>query len=160
RRASADGRRTMSFALLIRPGSQPPQPPDARDPSGNEHEDITRVAVTFFTDRTATTSREERLSLPELANVIQTTAAPTKEQLPWLKLARFGDHRSKGGALRNNDNVLAITGIESDYDRKQMSLADAKDIIARAGITALIYPSPSYTPGEPKWRVLCPLSRE
>jgi hypothetical protein len=41
-----------------------------------------------------------------------------------------------------------------------MSLAEAKDISARANITVIIYPSPSYTPNKPKWRVLCPFSRE
>jgi hypothetical protein len=41
-----------------------------------------------------------------------------------------------------------------------MSLAEAKDRIARAGILALIYTSPSYAPDAPKFRVVCPTSKE
>jgi hypothetical protein len=118
------------------------------------------VVVTFFTDHAATTKREERLSLEALVELIHTTAASDKASLPWLKLARFGENRSQGGALRNNDNVIAVTGLEADYDRGEMSLAEAKDIIASAGICTILYPSPSYLPSSAKWRVLCPFSQE
>jgi Protein of unknown function (DUF3631) len=33
-------------------------------------------------------------------------------------------------------------------------------LIEKAGITALIYTSPSYTPEKPRWRVVCPFSQE
>jgi hypothetical protein len=133
------------------------QPPDLDD---DDEDAAGTVTVTFFTDHAATSKREERLSLIALAELIHTTSAPTKDQLPWLKLARFGNRRSKGASLRNNDNVIAFTGLEADYDQKKMSLAEAKDISARAEITVIIYPSPSYTPDEPKWRALCPFSQE
>jgi hypothetical protein len=160
------------MSAYIPPGSQPPPAPQARPPSSDaappapsdfdDEDEATacEVVVTFFTDHTAATKREERLSLTTLAERIHITAAPAKEKLPWLKLARFGDTRTEKGSLRHNANLVAISGIEADYDRGEMSLADAKDIIARAGIMAIIYPSPSYTPAEPKWRVLCPFSRE
>jgi putative DNA primase/helicase len=122
--------------------------------------DDARVVVTFFSDHAATTKREERLSLEALVELIQTTAASDKASLPWLKLARFGENRSKGGALRNNDNVIAVTGLEADYDQGEMSLAEARDIIVSAGICTILYASPSYTPAAPKWRVLCPFSQE
>jgi hypothetical protein len=115
--------------------------------------------VTFFPDFAAKTKREQLLGLNTLAQLIHDAAAPAKEQLPWLKLARFGDTRTEKGSLRHNTNLVAITGIEADYDRGEMSLADAKDIITGAGIMAIIYPSPSYTPEQPKWRVLCPFSQ-
>jgi hypothetical protein len=118
------------------------------------------VVVTFFADHTATTKREQSWRLDALAELIHTTAASDKARLPWLKLARFGERRTDKGSLRHNDNVVAITGIEGDYDRGEMSLAEAKDISARAEITAILYPSPSYTPAKPKWRVLAPFSQE
>jgi hypothetical protein len=172
----------MSFAPFIRPGSRPPQsepnpgPPQAREPLGDavqqlppedqfadfEQEDgapLTFV-VTFFADFAAKTKYEQSVGLDDLAQLIHNAAAPAKKQLPWLKLARFGDTRTEKGSLRHNANLVAISGIEADYDYGEMSLADAKDIIARAGIMAIIYPSPSYTPNQPKWRVLCPFSRE
>ena len=49
------------------------------------------VTVTFFANAAATSKREERLSLAALAELIRTTNADTKQSLPWLKLARFGD---------------------------------------------------------------------
>jgi hypothetical protein len=128
-----------------------------------EHEDDSApltFVVTFFADFAAETKHEQLVGLDDLAQLIHNTAAPAKEQLPWLKLARFGDTRTKKGSLRHNANLVSASGIEADYDRGEMSLAEAKDIIARAGTTALIYPSPSYTPDAPKWRVLCPFSRE
>jgi hypothetical protein len=118
------------------------------------------LVATFFTSSSATTKREIRLSLAALAQLIDTTSAPSKEELPWLKLARFGDTRTEKGSLRHNANLVSITGIEADYDRGEMSLAEAKDISARADITAIIYSSPSYTADKPKWRVLCPLSQK
>ena len=49
------------------------------------------ITVTFFPDFGASSKREQTLSLDELAAVIRTTSKPYKDQLPWLKLARFGD---------------------------------------------------------------------
>jgi putative DNA primase/helicase len=119
-----------------------------------------RITVTFLANKSGTRLREETLSLDELAQRIHDAHADTKDKLPWIKLARFGTQRSKGGSLRNNANVLGIHGIEGDYDGKLVSLADAKDKLVRSGLCALLYPSPSYTPEEPKWRVLCPTSEE
>lgn len=150
----------MSKALTNTAHRRLARPPDLNDLVADEADVTTTVAVTFFANAAATTKREERLSLTALAELIHTTAAASKEQLPWLKLARFGESRSNGGSLRNNGNVIAVGGLEADYDRGEMSLAEAKDIIAISGITALVYPSPSYTPDKPKWRVLCPLSQE
>jgi hypothetical protein len=126
----------------------------------SEHPQARAVVVTFFTSSAATTKREERLNPTALAKLIHTTAANDKASLPWLKLARFGSKRSTGGSLRNNDNVIAVTGLEGDYDRGEMGLAEAKDISARADISVIIHPSPSYAPERPKWRVLCPFSQE
>lgn len=93
--------------------------------------------------------------------VAQLRAAKTynsKSECPWLKLAVFGDHRGPGGALRNNANVLAVTGIEADYDGEQISIPQALELLTAAGIKAAVYPSASNTPEAPRWRVLCPLS--
>ena len=82
----------------------------------------------------------------------------SKAECPWIKLAVFGDHRGPGGSLRNNANVLAVTGVEADYDGEQLSIPAAIDLLTAAGIKAVIYPSASNTPDKPRWRVLCPLA--
>jgi hypothetical protein len=44
----------------------------------------------------------------------------------------------------------------NDYDGEEMSVEDARDLLVRAGITAILYTSPSHTVAKPRWRVLCP----
>jgi hypothetical protein len=117
------------------------------------------VVCTFFANHAAQTKDEQILSVDDLASRIHNASAACKDELPWVKLARFGNQRSRHNSLRNNDNVIAITGLEADYDGGKVSLDQAKEILADAGIETIVYPSPSYTPQQPKWR-LCPLSRE
>jgi hypothetical protein len=121
---------------------------------------MNKIVVTFFDDWAARTKREEELDLSELAARIREAHAPVKAQLPWLKLARFGDRRTSKGCLRHDDNVIAITGVELDYDAGAMPFDRAVEIAEKAGLRALIYASPSYTAAEPRWRILCPLSCE
>jgi hypothetical protein len=118
------------------------------------------VAVTFFSNHAATTKREEQLTLAALAGRIESTSRPTKASLPWLKLATFGDRRTEEGSLRHNANVVAITGIEGDYDGTRMSFETAEAKLTEGGINAILYTSPSFTEDEPKWRVLCPFATE
>ena len=116
--------------------------------------------VTFFTDAAAAAKREEAICLHDLADLIATTSASSKGQLPWLKLARFGDTRTGKGLLRHNANVLMITGLEGDYDGGRIAFYDARAILQEAGVLAIVYTSPSHTENAPRWRVLCPLSAE
>jgi hypothetical protein len=116
--------------------------------------------VTFFASYAATTKREVVLSPAALAELIRTTTADDKGSLPWLKCARFGDQRTEHNSLRHNANVLAITGIEADYDGEQMGFDEAERIVTTAGLCAIIYTSPSHTDAAPRWRVLCFCSRE
>jgi hypothetical protein len=82
----------------------------------------------------------------------------SKDKCPLIKMAGFGTHRTEKGSLRNNENVISISGIEGDYDGEVVSLELAREMLQRAGIAALLYPSPSSTPEKPRWRVLCLLS--
>lgn len=117
-----------------------------------------KLSVTFFRDAFAQTATEESLSLRDLAARIPLTAAPVKAALPWLKLATFGEHRTAKGSLRNNVNLLFISGIEVDYDLGIVSPIAARDMLESAGIAGLVYTSPSHLPGKPRWRILCPVS--
>ena len=61
--------------------------------------------------------------------------------------------------------MLAITGIEADYDGPTttgpaMTVDEAVRRLAEARIQAIVYTSPSHTDAAPRWRVLCSLSRE
>ncbi|MFC0386863.1 phage/plasmid primase, P4 family [Muricoccus vinaceus] len=116
--------------------------------------------VTFFRDHTATRKREELTTLTQLAKRITTTNAPRKDQLPWLKLAQFGDARTEKGSLRHDANVLVIRGIEADYDGEQMPFDEAVEVATKLDLLCLLYTSPSHTAAKPRWRVLCPTSQE
>lgn len=114
------------------------------------------LRVTFFQDRFAAAKTERQISLRDLVPLIRDTQAPYKAQLPWLKLAAFGDHRGNGGSLRNDANVLEVWGAEADYDGESLTLDHARQVLTNAGVAALLYTSPSHRPEAPRWRVLCP----
>lgn len=116
--------------------------------------------ITKFPNFAAASKSEHRITLEYLAQRIRETTARRKDDLPWLKLARFGDKRTDANSLRHDANVLAITGIEADYDAERMTFDEAQDILEKQGILALLYTSPSHTEDAPHWRALCPLSSE
>jgi hypothetical protein len=124
--------------------------------SGNNH----AVVISFFANYAATYKHEARLTATALADIVLSTSRDSKERLPWLKCARFGDHRSERNSLRNNENVLAISGVEADYDDKRMSFEAAVRILRDANVFSLVYTSPSFTEEAPKWRILCFCSRQ
>jgi hypothetical protein len=126
----------------------------------DQSSDGDHIAVTFFKDYTANTKREQIYSLEELAKEICKTTALTKDVLPWLKFARFGDIKSEMGSLRHDANVTGITGVEADYDGEVVSFDEAVKIAEKAGLLAIIYTSPSHKQEAPRWRVICPTSIE
>src|SRR5437879_2258048 len=105
---------------------------------------MTEVMVTVFYDVGAVEKRERLRSLESLAKRIDDEAADAKDTLRLLKLARFGDKRTSAGSLRHNDNVVALSGIEADYDGEEHGFDDAVDILEKVGIESIIYTSPSH----------------
>jgi hypothetical protein len=103
------------------------------------------MAVTQFENFAAATKTEGEFTLGALADKIRDTSRARKDWLPWLKLARFGNVRTEKNSLRNDANVLSITGVEADYDGEK--------------VLAMVYTSPSHTEDTPRWRILCPTSR-
>jgi hypothetical protein len=118
------------------------------------------IEVTFFENYAAATKTEEYLTLSNLAERIRDTSAPRKDALPWLKLARFGNSRTSKGSLRHDANVIAISGIEGDYDAERVAVDQVCTVLEQQGIAAIVYTSPSHAPDAPRWRVLCPFSEE
>ena len=116
------------------------------------------MIVTFFDDYAARIKRERDLAGEALVELISTTRAPAKEQLPWLKLARFGEQKSDKGSLRHDANLVEITGVEVDYDGERIGFYEAEKIARDAGLDCIIYTSPSHQPDRPRWRILCLLS--
>jgi hypothetical protein len=120
-----------------------------------------RVRVTFFDDEFANTLTFKDIEFWELQHLILKTTAATKSQLPFLKLATFGNETKPGKkSLRYNANVKSISGIELDYDDMEMSFQEAIDVLRNAHLTAILYTSPSHVIDKPKWRVLLPTSTD
>lgn len=118
-----------------------------------------RLTITLFTDAKALVKKEVRVSLRRLADIIRKRSAPSKEKLPWLKLAAFGDKCTiPAMCLRNSANMLWIDGIEIDYDGEVVSMREGAELFRKAGVAAELYTSPSNTPAKPRWRVLLPTS--
>ena len=115
--------------------------------------------VTFFENQSAQTSVTKQITLGQLRHYILTAQKASKDELPWLKLASFGDRRSDNNCLRHNANVLSISGIELDYDTKVMKLDEAIGIAKQARLLALFYTSANYSDATPKWRILLPTSK-
>lgn len=84
---------------------------------------------------------------------------PSKHACPLLKLATFGDVPSPKGILRHDANVTSVWGVEGDHDDETVTPLQAAQMLQRAGVQAIIYTSPSHTPGKPRWRVLAPTSQ-
>jgi putative DNA primase/helicase len=122
--------------------------------------DVRLIRTTFFRNKSATTLTARDMSLEELRDLILKTSAAAKPDLPWLKLATFGDKRSDKGSLRHDANVISISGIEADYDDEVMSFDEATEILEAARLSTLLYTSPSHSKDKPRLRVLCPTSRD
>jgi hypothetical protein len=117
-------------------------------------------AVTLFPNKLAKTQERRRMALEQLADLIRNTRARNKDDLPWLKLARFGTLKSDRDCLRSDKNVVALSGVVGDYDEEKCALEAAAERLDKAGIIGLVYTTASHTDAEPHWRVVCPFSRE
>jgi hypothetical protein len=119
----------------------------------------TKFRITFFKNFAATTKTEKEVTLEELRDLILSTSAVTKSELPWLKMAQFGTKKTDKNCLRHDANLSGLTGVEGDYDAEVLSFNDAVEMLQEMNLYALIYTSPSHTEAKPRWRILAPLSK-
>jgi Virulence-associated protein E-like domain len=147
----------------VPPVNEKPDPaPDKGDPTPGDIAgdiDTRTVMVTFFPNKSAQSQHCSNLTLPQLAEQIRLETAPTKLELPWLKLMTFGNTRSAKGCLRTNANAKEITGIEVEHDKGEIAFDTAIAVMREAKVRSLLYTSPSYIPAsKERWRILLPLS--
>ena len=109
-----------------------------------------RLTVTFFTNAFSRSKTEDLFCFASFCRRVRDTGAPQKNLLPWLKLASFGEARSSAGALRNNDNVQTIDGVEADYDGELVGIDEAVAKLRRTGLAAMVYASPSHMVDHPR----------
>src|SRR4029077_3119259 len=113
-------------------------PPEA-EPYSNSDIDTRKITVTFFRDEFAKTKNCVDLTLPQLAVHIRQKTATSKRELPWLKLALFGNKQSEKNCLRTNANTLQISGVEVEHDSGEIAFSTALATVLKAGIRCIIY---------------------
>src|SRR5215472_1276260 len=105
---------------------------------------------TWLRDQFAQRKRLIRLSSTEtFARCLRATRASSKAALPWAKLAELGPEPSPAGSFRCDANVVALFGVEGDYDGDEILIEDAAARIQVAGIEAIL--NETTTPGH--WRI-------
>ena len=100
------------------------------------------MLVTIFNHVAARSKTEHEMTLDSLADLIRQTSAPSKDQLPLLKLAKFGNLFTKKGSLRHDGNMEWCSGVEVDYDEGKIAFETACVTFANANIAAILYTSP------------------
>jgi P4 family phage/plasmid primase-like protien len=119
------------------------------------------LKITIF--KTVKANEKEEIAFStwdELFHYLTSNTYPSKADCPLFKMARFGDKRSATRSLRHNENIVAIAGIEADYDAGKMTILEAKNLLENAGIAAFLYTTATHTNEHPRWRVVCPTSKE
>lgn len=117
------------------------------------------ITYTIFPNLSGAVARQVKGTWQSLEEQAMDPAShATKQAMPLLKLATFGDSRSANGSLRHTNNMQQVFGLEVEHDAGEMSPGVAAKLLADSGITAVVYTTPSHTPERPRWRALLPLS--
>lgn len=98
-------------------------------------------------------------TFPGLAEWLDGYPKSDKVASPLVKLAEFGAEQSAKGAFRHDANLIAVYGIEADYDGGTMPASDALAGLQLYGVEAIVQETHSSGPNAPRWRVLTPLSK-
>jgi putative DNA primase/helicase len=120
-----------------------------------------KLTYTVWLNNSGTKKSQTTQAWPEFCQWLQELPpAKVKDDCKLIKLATFGDKRTEKACLRHNANVLAVTGIEGDYDSEIMTPEQAIEMLEGHNLKAVIAPTFSATPDNPRWRVLTPLSEQ
>jgi hypothetical protein len=120
----------------------------------------TVVRVTRFRDVFAKTKHPAPETLGTIATWIKNIDVASKSRLPMMILGTVGDTRSENDCYRFNENVTAISGAIVEHDDGRISFATAVRFLREVDVGGIVYTSPSHTPEDPRWRIVCPASTE
>ncbi len=117
------------------------------------------ITITTFDGYAATSKAEVTTSLRAFIPQLRDTTANSKAELPWAKLATFGEARTDNGSFRHDKNIVSVDGAELDYDGEKISPEDAETLMRAFDIECVISTSPSHTDAKPRWRIWLPFSK-
>ena len=119
------------------------------------------MRTTIFADTKASTATPGPATWGELIKLAENPSTyASKVACPLIKLATFGELRSPSGSLRHNRNVMAVAGIEGDYDAGALTPQQLAATLREADAQALVVTTPSHNqPGKgSRMRIFAPLS--
>lgn len=125
----------------------------------------TEITATRFPDQFGSSKKEGKTTLRKLGERFRTLTAVSKGDLPFFKLASFGNVPNRadqgGRCLRYDANVLSVHGVEVDYDKGEIAPLVALERFRKADLAVLLYTTPSHRqPGKgERWRAMLPLSK-
>ncbi|MGX9218955.1 AAA family ATPase [Massilia varians] len=115
----------------------------------------TTITYTTWATRTTTSGVEKTADWLALTGKLRNPQEHSnKSECPLIKLAAFENASRAAGA-----QIKEVYGLEGDYDAGVVTLDEAAERLAAAGVCAFLYTSARHTPAKPRWRVLAPLSR-
>ena len=136
--------------------------PNRRRPAGTESACPTQeqhdLVFTVFPDPKARGRTEMAMRWGDFIAWLHGQPAGEKAKAELVKLATFSGEATATGCLRHDPAVVAVTGIEGDYDAGWMTPASAVRLLDAAGIMAAVVTTHSHTPEKPRWRVFAPLA--
>jgi len=97
-----------------------------------------KITVTLFPDEFAKTKSEKTIRFSNLAEAMGKRTAKTKDALPYIKLATFGDQKTNHDCLRSNANMLWGSGIEVEHDAGDVSFEEAEQRLRSARLAAVL----------------------
>ena len=127
---------------------------------------MSHITLTYWPNVSGLSKSEMVLPWAEVPDLIrQAGNLREKDSSPLVKFATFGDIRAKPktpgqlGCLRNDLNVINITGLEGDYDAGEVSPAEAIARLQQHNLRAIVATTYTHRPDKPRWRVYTPLRR-
>ena len=116
------------------------------------------LRITTFSSLAAIERKSQFLSINEFAELLRSTRAATKQELPLFSCCSFGSKANQQKSLRHDNNIRECFGVVGDYDNEHTTLDKAADALRKVNIAALIATTPGHAPERPRWRVIAPLS--
>ncbi len=114
--------------------------------------------MTVFDDLETKTMTVQKPTLRQLKAEFDAAPVTPKHRQRLIKLATFGNVRTIKRALRHDENLIDVHGIEGDHDAGTMAIDQAVALLRQAGIAALVHPTARSTPERNRWRIIAPLS--
>lgn len=116
------------------------------------------MRYTTFDDVRGKVLTEHETTWPAFVEMLRSLPrVPQKEMAPLASLCTYGDHVLPGGESRRNaQNVLAVYGVEVDYDGEVIPFDEGVRMLQTAGLRAVVCTTASHVAHAPRWRAFLP----